>query len=370
MMANHRLYTSSPLLIALIWVGLCGFLDIRPAIAQPDVPNHTWEVYLEQDIDITGLDRLLFIDVLMGDIVTVEVYGERYTPMAQHILFYNPRRGEIAQVGPDGIVTQHPFIRLDGAQRVDWAVTDDGRNIAWTLTYGEADALTTVTYAASADGANWREVLRDGPREGLRALPLSFSPDNTRLYMDAHPDGLARFSAYTQYAGLFSVDLSTGDIASLPGEPGCYCGAGLRSDLFLRLALASDLRGFDVQVYDLSDLRLTTIPALSLDNYTQAGDIRISPDGTRAIYALSQIENFGAIDQTINTVFMLVDLRNLSQRRFAGPIDQLLRPIRWTEDNTAILFTNPQQPGTWKIDIASGNLQQVADVAYLGTVQS
>lgn len=344
-------------------------ISVIPVSAQNDVPHHTWEIYVENDINSDGLDRLLFVDVLTGDTVETEVFGERYTPALNGIIFYDYIANQVKLARTDGTVVDHPFMQIDAnVRQVDWIVSNDRRNIAWTLTYGAGDTLNTRTFVATVDGANMREVWADGPRVGVRALPVAFSVDNDALIMDAQPDGLGRFTAYTQYAGLFSVDITTAEVNTLPGEPACYCGAGIRAGHFLRLSLNQDLTGFDVRVYDLQGGRDYTINALPLNNYTQAGDILISPDGTLAVYALSQIEDFGTSNQSVETVFMLVDLRAMEQRPLTSPITDYVHPVRWSEENHAIIFTSPQRNGTWKADVATGEFIRVARITYVGVL--
>jgi len=349
---------------------LCFCIVFNQSIVIQADNGFTWEVYVEQSIDDTGLDRLSFINVLTGEITNFEIYGERYTPIDNRVLYYDYIANQVMQITPDGTNIPHPFIQMDlNARRIDWVVSTDARTIAWTLTYGTNDALTTISYMATAEGANRREVLRDGPLSGLRAFPVAFSLDNSILYMDTQPDGIGRFVAYTQYAGLYALDIATGDVIPLPDEPACFCGAGIRADKFLRLRLTDDLNGFDVNIYDLATDLAVTISALRLTNYTQAGDILISPDGTLAVYALSQIEEFATPNQRIETVFMLVDLLGMTQATLTSPITTYVHPVAWTENNTAIIFTSPQLNGTWKINLTDGALVKVANVNFIGTLQ-
>ncbi len=363
---NFLLSSSSFLLFTFNFFLLLAFGTV--AIAQ-DTVHHTWEVYLERNVDGNNTDRLIFIDVLTGDETQVEVTGERYTPAGDKILFFDYVNQWVMTAAPDGGIRHHPFIHLDGdGRRVDWVISPDNRRIAWTQTYGTPDQLTTITQVATLEGAEINEVLRDGPKDGIRALPVGFDVDNQVLYMDAYPDALGRFVAYAQYAGLFRVNLATREPAALPDEPACFCGAGLHAGRFLRLTLTPDLVGFDVQVHDLVSGTQQTIPAFRLNNYNQAGDILIAPDGTQAVYALSRLQNFGTPQQTVETVFMLVDLLAFTQRPLTDPITTYVHPVKWTEENTAILFTSPQLNGTWKIALADGNLDKVAQTAYVGVL--
>ncbi|HEX2908644.1 MAG TPA: hypothetical protein VHO69_17360 [Phototrophicaceae bacterium] len=338
--------------------------------AAQDVPEHlpAWQVFLQRDVDEAGTDRLTFINPFTGEQTTADVSGERYTPVGDAVLYFDPAANRVMVAAPDGTVTEHPFIQLGGdTRRVDWLVSPDQTLLAWTLTSGTG-SLTTVTTVANLDGTNPRQVLVDGPRDGIRALPVAFNADKTTLYLDFQPDGIGEFTPFPQYAGLFALDLTSGQWERLPGEPGCFCGAGFGSGLLLRLAVAQDLSGFDLRVVNLVGGVEQKIPALTLQNYTQAGDVVLAPDGTRAVYALAQIRDFGKPNQSTQTVFVLVNLQDMTQAPLVEPITTFVEPLAWTEDNTAVLFTSRQRDGTWKISLSDGKLVKVAEATYLGTV--
>ncbi len=331
----------------------------------------TWQVFLQRSTTGTGVDRLTFINVLTGEETAIEVSGERYTPAADAVLFFDRATAQVMLAAPDGELRSHPFIQPGAdTRRVDWLISPDSSHIAWTLTSGTPQSLTTITTIANLNGSESRQVLVDGPRDGIRALPVAFNADNTILYMDFQPEGVADFTPYPQFAGLFALDVETGEQNYLPGEPGCFCGAGFGSGLFLRLKVAEDLNGFDLSVHNLAGQVTQTLPAITLNNYTQAGDIVIAPDGTKAVYAVAQIRNFGAPSQSVRTVFVLVDLSTMSQTRLTDPITTFVEPLAWTEDNSAIIFTSRQRDGTWKISLGDGSLDRVAAATYLGVIGS
>jgi hypothetical protein len=338
-------------------------------INQAQTPPQTIDIYLLRGVGNSGADRLTFIDVFSGTSTSTEVVGERYTVLGDSLIYFDYRNQRVMSVGTDGIPRPHPFVQLlDGARRVDWVVSHDKRFVAWTLTYGDSTTLSTVTSVATAEGANRREILIDGARSGIRAMPVGFNAELTHVYMDAQPDGIGQFTPYTQYAGLFSVDIASSAIQTLPNEPNCFCAAGFMSELYVRLSLSATLNGFDVQFYNLRTNSQTTIPSMPFENYTQAGDVLIAPDGTLAVYALSNVSNFGTPQQAVQTIFMLVDLRNISQTPLTDPITTYIHPVRWTENNHAIVFTSPQIDGTWKITLADRQLKKVADETYVGTL--
>lgn len=352
---------------------LLVMLPSAPAMLAQDTPEtdfarHPLQVFVERDIDSAGTDRLLFVDSLTGDVTEVEVNGERYTPYGRAVLYYERPANRVMLAAPDGSLRPHPFIQ-PGPQtrRIDWLV--DAPYVAWTVTEGpDHESLTTVTAVARLGAAEQRAAFTDGPRNGIRALPVAFSDDHSTLYMDYQPDSIADFTPFRQYAGLFAVDVATQDSRFLPGEPGCFCGAGIEAGFFLRLDLTESLAGFDVVAHNLLAGSQERIPALNLTNYTQAGDVIIAPDGSRAVYALAQIRGFGGAEQSVRTVFVLVDLTTMTQTALTDPITTFVQPVSWTEDNTAIIFTSPDQDGTWKVNLADGRLARIATASYLGTL--
>lgn len=358
--------------LLLIVLGITAFIsnELLTVRAQ-DTQQTPVQVFLRRDIDAAGTDELSFIDPLAGGTTVVEVNGERYSVAGRAVIFYQPQERLVMQALADGIVRPHPFIQPNtDFYHIDWVVSADGKHLAWTVTTGTSAALITTTATANLDGTNARQIMVDGPRSGVRAIPIGFSSDHLDLFMDYQPDGISDFTPFSQYAGLFSLNVETGAVSFLPEEPGCYCGAGTGAGLFLRLALNDDLSGFDLNVHPLGSEVKQTIPALTLPNFTQAGDVLIAPDGHKAVYALAQVSGFGTTSQSVRTVFVLADLQEMTQAALTEPITTFVRPRAWTEDNSAILFTSPERDGTWKINLADGMLDKIAEATYLGTLSA
>ncbi|MEZ4672429.1 MAG: hypothetical protein R3E39_31380 [Anaerolineae bacterium] len=345
-------------------------LGVFPAAGQTfDNARHIWQVFLQRDVDAGGADRLTFVDLVTGDETPILVAGEHYTLLDQSVLYFDRVANRALLAEPDGSTHEHPFIQPSpDTRRVDWLVSPDKKMIAWTLTEGSSNALTTITNMAQIDGENARVAFTDGPRDSIRALPVAFNADFTMLYMDFQPEGFSDFLPFPQYAGLFAVNVADGSWSYLPDEPSCFCGAGFGSGLLLRLKLSDNLNAFDLHVYNLAGQVEQTIPAPPLANYTQGGDVVISSDGKKAVYALAQVQNFGRPDQSVRTVFMLVDLGFMTQAAMTEPITTYVEPLQWTEDDGAVIFTSRQQDGTWKISLQDGQLARVADATYLGNI--
>lgn len=320
-----------------------------------------------QQVFLTSGNQLLFVDLLTGDTQTIAVNGDHFTVVRDTVMFYDRTSRRVMVAAADGTLSEHPFIQPnENVSRIDWHISHDENSIAWTETSGTPSALATTTWVAGIDGEDARQVFSDGPRDGIRAYPLAFSEDKSILYMDYQPDTIGDLTPFRQYAGLFALDLVSGTTNSLPGEPACFCGAGISGGIFLRLTLADS--GFNLRVRNLNNDSETTLAPIN--NFTQGGDVLIAPDGQRAVYALAQISGFGTGSQSVQTVIALVDLLTMTQRPLGAPTDRLLRPILWTEDDSAILFADPQSQTTWKATIRDGALEQIASGVYLGTLVS
>ncbi|HEX2620419.1 MAG TPA: hypothetical protein VHL11_09735, partial [Phototrophicaceae bacterium] len=77
---------------------------------------------------------------------------------------------------------------------------------------------------------------------------------------------------------------------------------------------------------------------------------------------------FGSPQQEFHTILVLADLLNMTQNTLTE-ITSFVRPVAWTEDNSAIIFTSPQQTGTWKINLQGSKLEKIAEPSYLGMLQ-
>mgnify|MGYP002713105792 CR=1 FL=1 len=321
---------------------------------------------------------LAFINTITGENVTLPLTGERFTIVNNSVIYFDNQHGRVMIAYPDGRQVDHPFIQPAAeSRRIDWVISDDEAWIAWTLTSTDTQGrLTTRTSIAEINGSNQRVIFTetDNTNSNLRALPVAFSADNQTLYMDSHPDGIGQFTPFSQYVGMFAVDLATGAKTLLPGEEGssCICGGTIEQDLFLRLRLhlTTDSTGFDLYIYDLIGNVETVIPTIRLTNYNTSGDVLLSPDGKQIIYTLARIQNFGTANQSLQTVFVLLDLVTNEQSRLNDTaLTSLMRPIGWTENNTAIMLIDTLERETWKLNIETGDLQHITDGIYIGILQ-
>lgn len=325
-------------------------------------------------VDRGSVTTLVFVDLNTGEQHRVEVEGEHFTVFGDTVMLFDPRNREVELVGADGRRRLHPFIVLTSSEsRVDWTVSADGKRIAWTTIIGAAPgSISTVTRVADIEGANARTVFQETRDDGLRAKPVAFSPDDATLYLDYQPDGLDALTVFPQFAGLFSLDLSSDDppstFAFLPGEPGDFTGAGFGSGYFLRLAVSAQAGGFDIRVLQTATNSEALIPATRGGGYSIAGDVLISPDGRYAVYAQAALQGAGSGTAQAETVIMLVDLAEMSQTALTGPQQGVMRPVAWNEEDASVTLVSMGRAGTWKVRLSDGRVQQVAEYTFIGQI--
>ena len=220
------------------------------------------EVYVDYDVDASGIDRIQLINLLDASLISVDVDGERYTLFNNAILYFDRSNNTVMIIRPNGTTAPHPFIQLGAARRIDWVISEDERLIAWTLTYDNAEGLTTVTTVSNPIGTDQNLILADGPRtDGARILPVTFARENQSIILDSQPDGIGEISPYRQYASLVELSFVDGSITPLLGDANCFCAASVRSGQLIRLSITSNFNGFNVNTYDLKDLKVSTIKA-------------------------------------------------------------------------------------------------------------
>lgn len=351
----------------ILWL-VCLTLMCGVVFAQDDAPRTLYHALYDQ----RG-GTMVFINPATGEETRVLANGERFTAVYGGVLWWDDATRQVMWATPlDGLVRPHPFIQIrTGDSRVDWAASDGGRRILWTLvTDGGNGIITTQTWFAGADGADRRMIWEETRTDGLRVKPVGFSPDGQTVVMDYQPAGLDSLLIFPQFAGLFTLDITaeTPEVDFLPNEPGDFTGAGVKDGRVVRLTVAGEQGGFDVRVLDLALGRALTIDALRLTGFTLAGDVLVSPDGDKAVYTLASLSG-GAGAAQIESVLVSVDVSGLTQTALTSPQPRLIRPVAWTPDGQAVLLIDPAQDGTWKVRLDTGDIESVADLTWIGTIE-
>ena len=313
---------------------------------------------------------MVFVDLLTGQSTAVSTSGERHTVFNNAVLFFDSADERVKLVEPDGAIREHPFITKSSADyRIDWTVSGDRQRIAWALSRRAADGqLTTSIMLAEGAGGQIRELFTYGPRAGIRLLPVAFGAQGSTLYIAVHADGTEQATPYPRSSSIFVLDFGGQSVSTrlLRGDPACFCAIGFGKDVMLRMAPSFAPDNAQVEIYDLATGAVRVSDPIARADYNEAGNVLVSPDDTLAIYALTQAGGIGATEREPRTVLVLVDIVNARQRVLGGVWDALVRPIQWTEDNSAVLFSLEDRAGAWKMPLDDGEAIKVADATYLG----
>ena len=371
-------FSRSALPMRIFLLALIALLGGNAAFGQDanalDIQGHSWDVFLRPDPNSQGATEVIFVDLLTGEAASVSTVGERYTLLDDAVLYFDDVDQQVKLVKPDGVIREHPFITMMSADyRLDWTVSADRRQIAWAASQRAADnQLTSIIMLANHSGSQMRQLLAYGPRAGIRLLPVAFGADGLTLFIDVVADGVELATPYRRRSNLFLLDFSGQGVASrlLPGDAPCFCAVGIGKDLMLRLAPSGEPDSTQVEIYDIVSGGARVIEPVARGDYNEAGNLLLSPDDALAIYALTRAADLQSADQTPRTVLVLADIVNARQRVVGGAIDALARPIMWTEDNSAVLFTREDRAGTWKIALDESQAVQVADATYLGRLNA
>ena len=347
---------------------MLAILALPPAIAQDDAQNapetRIWEVFVQFADDSADLT---FVDLLTGESQTLATHGERFTLLADSVIYFDRLDGRVKTAGPGGDIRDHPFISpAQDLQRIDWIVSPDLQSIAWTLTLADDDGLRTRSMLSGIDGGGLREVLRDGPWRESRLLPVAFSADKRELIFDAHPHGIAGELPYRRYANLIALDLGDGSLRALTGRESCFCPSALGDDILLRLRPNAEPAGLDVLIDRLDGGESRTIPAPAAGGFTQPGAVIIAGDGPLAVYVLSEDPMATADAEPARSLFVQLNLQTLEQEVIGNPINGRVYPLRFGDGGGSLLFTNAARSGAWKLRLTDGRVSKVAEALYLG----
>lgn len=332
----------------------------HPARAQDGAPARV-EVFLEQDPQ-TGAARIYFMDPLSGlsTVVNVES-GQQFTLAGGAVIYEKSRTGAIMQANADGTLEPHPFIRRAVDTRsLRWTVSPDGQSIAWVTV---SQAGVSQAFVAWTDGRDLRQLPISTPGDALELFPLALSSNMAQFFYDAAHPSSSSAAPYRTYSYVALYNLLDEVFLPLAAEPDCVCGAAVSADgrIFARLEADQGIGPFALHVWDLptgADI-LIDPPDLA---FPYAGDLILNNMGTFAAYSAA---NALAPDQY---ALVLVDLVDQTQTPVLPPGPARYQPLTFIDGDSALLLAGITEGGTYKLDLANGELRQVSRDLYLGTI--
>lgn len=306
-----------------------------------------------------------FVDALTGLSTAVDtVGGQHFTLVGDYVLFEKRDTGTIMRARSDGTLEPHPFIRRRvGIEAVYWVVSPDARAVAWVL----VDELGgSEAYVAWADGSDLRQLPIAAPQPPLTLMPVALTNGMTTFFYDMSqpPPGTTAATPFTVYHHVAAYDLEAELFTPVPLEPNCPCDAAITPDgsQFARLEAANGIGPFALSLRDLAADTAARIAPPGIP-YALAGDTILNSRGTLAIYSAA-----AAVDGPYALVMVDTALRQQVLLFESGPVRY--RPLRFIDDDTAVLLASMTGDGTYKLALTGGTLQQVSRLTYLGAIST
>ncbi len=351
-------------------LALIVLLSALPARAQDD-PT------IARQLDVFVIERtdsptstIYFLDALSGLSTVINVEnGHRFTLVGNYVLFEKAFSGAIMRANPDGTLAPHSFIRsaVDTAS-VDWVISPDKSAIAWVTV---SDAGVSEAFTAWANGDDFRQLPITSPSPPQTLYPIALNNARTRFYFDV---GQAPGNfPYPVYYAVELYNIPDERFVELPDEPNCPCGATFSADgrIFARLeATHPDEAGggpFAVRIWDLPTNASFFIPAPTLD-YRYAGDLLLNEFSTLAVYSVAAGVSAEANTRPEEYSLVLVDLNLQEQVLLREPGETHFRPVAFLDNDEQLLLVDAEGSGTYKLNLRTGELIQVSEMTYLGTI--
>lgn len=348
------------------WIGVALALVLvsGAAGAQEPLPGLA-DVFLAPD-DPPGGATIYFVDALTGLSTVVSVAdGTDFTLSGDAVIYRKTLSGAIMRVRASGAIEPHPFLRWSpDLASLNWVVSPDGDAIAWVE---QGIDGSTHSYLALADGSDRRELPLPAPPAGTRLVPVALADKLALFVYDAAaPLEPAAGTPYTVVHAPRVYDPLGEAFIPFDDALPCPCATGISANgrWIARLQAPGGSGPFALNLSDSGSGAAVRLQPPALD-FRLAGDVVVSATGTLAAYSVaSGTGESGPVQYGV----VLADARARQQWLVVSSGAVRMRPIRFTDQDAALLLADAAQGGTHKLELATGQLTRVSHRTYLGTV--
>lgn len=345
----------------------------RSATAQHGMQVDVFLEYEQRQVNVyftnpvTGLSSVAVVDDVPDDSWLLD----RFLLSSNGVVFQNPVDNLPYLIAPNGSILRLEYIpqRSSNLLGVEWAISEDGRTIAWAELYFEAGIWQATLYTASLDGTELRQLppLPDRSRlSSTRVAMVAVSSAGDRVFVDMeHPTEPRRpDDAFVDYRQLWAYLDTTRDYRQLRSEVDCLCPAKIAHNgrTYVRLEQPIVGSGYGVRIWDLDTNFNRLVPPIETD-YRQAGHILISDNGEWVVYALS-----GGNAET-NSAVVVVDMLEATQRMIVAPAGQEWRPRALINRDEELIVVDIAGGVTYKMNLRTERLDLVANKLWLGVLE-
>lgn len=335
----------------------------------------SFDVYLSRPAS-DGSQTLMWIDTATAEVVTqIDIRAEdgRAIRGGQHIYFVEQATHQPVRVNTAGAAEVIAFaVPPPGAADYQILPSINGTHLVWASV--SADGVTYQIGAARSDGVGAREVVRGQIEPGTSIDLLRVTIDGARLIFALKPPHITDATQFNAAYDLYSLNLITGEVVHLPGEPACgqrgdkplvcdayvspdgaYLARTLTPQALGTVVVTNLVTGAEVARFEPLDVPLGAIYEIGYPLFTPSGDLiffeSIGPEAIRE-YRL-------VLGNTVT-----------GQASAIAVLSDLHRPIGWTGSGFILLTTRePDTYDTWQIDIRSGQVRLVASNLFIGHVE-
>lgn len=322
---------------------------------------------------VTGLSAITTVNNFPPELNLLE----EFTLTANGVIYRDPEGVEPRLIAPNGNVFDLSFIpqRTDQTLlRVEWVISPNGRTIAWAEMFF-SDGWQAALYVAQLDGSNLRTlppIPLTEARSYSRIAMLAVSNDGSRVFFDLeHPTEPRRpEDLFLDYQLVEAYIEQRQNYFHLPGEPNCFCPASIAEDgrTLIRLERTASGVGYEIRLVNLENNRERRIDAAADAQFTQAGDVLLSPSGTMILYTMGGVQG-APTDEPPTFALIVADFATGEQRVVSSSSEQRLRAMGFIDRNTAVIVVDLRTQTTYKMSLDTGELEQVANLIWLGNLQ-
>lgn len=355
--------------------------ETTPAAGQPspvpaDTPPliGTFDVYLGAP-DSSGGQLLRWMDTETGEKVseiTIKAKDNRAVRAGEYVYFVEAGTGLPVRANTAGAIETLAFAGpLPGAGDFQFMPSGNGNFLAWMSVLG--DGTYAISHAAS-DGTLSTEIIRGNLEPGALVKLVRLSNDGRNVFYNIQPvdttDDKTLFNAYTD---LYMLNVSSGEVTELPGEP--PCGPGLVCDAHVSLDGTYLLRTLPPATASAPIIVTNLVSGTVVARFTpedvpngaafEIGYPFLTPGG-EMIYMIAygppELENYMLVWANLLTGEQHV-VSELGTERH--------RPLGWAGAGQWLLTTvEPDSYETWQTNIETGDTRRIAGMLFLGYINN
>lgn len=344
------------------------------ATESPRIPPRfgAFDVYLgAPDEDDNQLVQ--WIDENSGVAITeveITALDQQAVRAGQFVYFVAAATNRLTRINTGGYVQTLTFASPPAdAAFYDYALSATGNYLAWVIVKQSGEYTISIS---DIEGAQVRTLASGTVAAGDQMRLVRVTNDGLKVFYDHLPATITRRSLFRGLYSLSMIDVASSQSILLPTEPACgeifVCDAHISPDgAFLIRTLPPTRYRQPIVVTNLVTsviLRQFAPPEADTIFPVDVGYPFFTPGGEMVYveaYGPTGLESYRLIWANI-----LTGEQRIVAELGAAPH----RPLGWVANGTKLLTTREEGwYDTWQIDLATGDMQQIAGLMFLGHIQ-